>query len=81
MTCMAKCGHGKIGASQQKQLLTLLMKPTISVLSRSNVKVDFALQIERVKQNFLTLHRKDDKEDFPISEFIACYAVGKIGEK
>ena len=78
---MAKCGVGKNGARQQKQLLTLLMKPTTKDLSRSNVQSDFHLRVERARLNFSTHHRKEDKMELPIETFNACFAVGKVGVK
>lgn len=78
---MAKCGVGKNGARQQKQLLTLLMKPTTKDLSRSNVQSDFHLRVERARQNFSTPHRKDDKVELSTSESFVYYAAMKIGEK
>lgn len=71
-----RCGSGKNGAKQQKQLLTLLMKPMTKDLSRSNVREDFQLRVEHARQNYSTPHRKDDKEELPINEFVACFADG-----
>lgn len=78
---MPKCLDGKNGARQQKQLLTSLMKPTTKDLSHLSVQEDFHLRVERAKQNYLTPHRKDDKGELPINEFVACFAGSMDGEK
>lgn len=62
----------------QKQLLTLLMKPTTKDLSRLSVREDFHLRVENARQNYSMHPKKEDKEDLPISAFNACFADGGL---
>ncbi len=71
-----RCGSGKTGARQQRQLLTLLMKPTTKDLSHLNAPDDFHQRIEHARQNYITRHKNEGKVELPIKEFVACFADG-----
>lgn len=75
-----RCGSGKTGARRQRQLLTLLMKPTTRDLSRLSVREDFHLRIENARQNYSMHPKKEDKVELPISEFNACFADGGVNK-
>ena len=75
------CGAGKSGPTQQKRILTYLMKGMNLDLSPSVVQKNFHQTVENARRKFSMRHKPDESKELPIEEFTACYAVMKTGGK
>ena len=75
------CGAGKSGPTQQKRILTYLMKGMNLDLSPSVVQKNFHQTVENARRKYSMHHKPEELKELPIEQFNACYAGIKIGEK
>lgn len=76
-----RCGHGKTGMTQQKRLLTYLMRGMSSASSPCHAENLFHQRVESARQKFSTPHKLDELME-SINEKPYVYSADlKTGEK